>query len=602
MSENPFRLPLKPRWLAATIERLLCLHDLIRFYDQRPISKLKAGETKASRFLQHTMNSLGASLQLLNKSRENSIPVSGATIFVANHPLGGLEGVALTQWLLTLRPDTKVLTNELLSTIPELDDVFIGVDVLSNNAKEKNLRGMRRLLKHLRQGGAVLIFPAGMVSALDVSDFRVRDRRWSRVAAKLMQQFDASCVPLFVEGRNSRAFYAAGLLHPRLRTLMLPREFVNCKNTTLPVTIGDVIEVSDIAHLNDHERVTEYLRVSTDLLASRRARLQTAEVDAGQTMTLHTAPTPDNSRADQLLKNIDQLSDCRLLSYREFDVFCAPYSKLSHVMPALAVAREQTFRAAGEGTGHVLDSDRFDPHYQHLFVWDRKHRTIVGGYRIGKVDEIVAQFGVEGLYSRTLYEYDIRYIQRIEGALEMGRSFVSVEYQKHPRALDLLWKGIGLWVAENPKYHTLFGCVSISREHSDQARELLTESLMNRYRAEQEMIREVRPVSPLPIRHRVWSQELLSSLNGVAAINKLLGQCDPGKQIPVLLRQYLSLNGRFVGFSINHQFSDSLDGLIIVDLRKAPMKYLRRYLGKQGSTDFCQRWLACSDKELRHAA
>jgi len=126
--------------------------------------------------------------------------------------------------------------------------------------------------------------------------------------------------------------------------------------------------------------------------------------------------------------------------------------------------------------------------------------------------------------------------------------------------------------------------------------------LMESFRAEQQMLADVRPVEPLKIRNRVWSQELLKSLTNIAVINKLLGQCDPGKSIPVLLRQYLALNGRFVGFSVNRNFNDSLDGLILVDLRKTPMKYLQRYLGKDGSADFLSLWRVDEPKELDHAA
>ncbi|MGH1372676.1 MAG: lysophospholipid acyltransferase family protein [Cellvibrionaceae bacterium] len=609
MSSNPFRLPLKPRSLAATIEKLLSLESLARFYDRRPQGALAQNETVASRFLNHTLTSLDASIEVVNPQALEKIPAQGPTVFVANHPFGGLEGVAMTRELLAVRPDLKVLTNELLSLIPEFKDIFIGVDVLSDNAASKNLHGMRRVLKHLRSGGAILIFPAGMVSAIDTSDFRVRDRQWNPVVAKLMRQFSAVCVPFYVHGRNSSAFYLAGLIHPRLRTAMLARELSNKSGKSVRLTVGEPIEWEDVELLGDERCITDYFRTATDLLEKRtpdkKRELNNERSDEGNSEI--------DSEADRLLKfekndsshlndNLQKIEPYCLVKYREFEVYCAPYSEIPDIMSEIAIARERTFRAAGEGTGKAFDSDRFDPHYFHLFIWDRVKRRIAGGYRIGKVDQIVKRFGVDGLYSRTLYKFDEQYVRKIEGALEMGRSFVTPEYQKHPRALDLLWKGIGSWIVKNPGYHTLFGCVSISRDHSDHAREFLNETLMESFRAEQTMLTDVRPVAPLRIKNRVWSRELLSSLTNIAVINKLLGQCDPGKSIPVLLRQYLALNGRFVGFSVNRSFNDSLDGLILVDLRKAPKRYLQRYLGKEGSMEFSNRWRISEFSESSHAA
>lgn len=588
MSLNPFRLPIKPQIFASVVEKLLSLDRLARCYDQRPKGALAENETVAGRFLDHTLQNLNASVEVINPSELEKITPQGPAIFVANHPFGGLEGVAMTRQLLKVRPDLKVLTNELLSRIPEFDDVFIGVDVLSDNATTKNMRGMRAVLKHMRGGGAILIFPAGMVSAIDRSDFKVRDREWNPVVAKLMRQFNAVCVPFYVHGRNSTAFYVAGMIHPRLRTAMLPRELSNKSGHSVRLTVGESIAWKDIGSLGDDCVITDYLRVATDLLETRSSdSLQ----DRGKTLgEADPPPSFRGSHTNSLIENLKRIEPYRLVEYREFEVYCAPYAKIPHIMNEIAVARERTFRAAGEGSGNASDSDRFDPHYLHLFIWDRVNSRIVGGYRIGKVDQIVQKFGVEGLYSRTLYKFDEHYIRKLDGALEMGRSFVTPEYQRHPRALDLLWKGIGAWVVNNPGYYTLFGCVSISRDHSDHAREFLNETLMESFRAEQSMLADVRPVVPLKIRNRVWSKTLLGSLTSIAAINKLLGQCDPGKSIPVLLRQYLALNGRFVGFSVNHSFNDSLDGLIVVDLRKTPIKYLQRYLGKEGSSRFLNLW------------
>jgi len=585
-NKNPFRLPIKNPGLALFTEKLLVLDKLASIYDQRPNQPTKTPAEQLPEFLEHTLSSLGASFAVNNPEALADIPASGATIMFSNHPLGGLEGVAMTHELMKIRPDLKVLTNELLATIPEFESIFIGVDVLSSNAKAKNAKGMRQVFKHLRSGGALLIYPAGMVAAINTKNGRIEDRQWNNVIGKLAQQFEAACVPFYVHGRNSKLFYLAGLIHPRLRTLLLPRELTNKSGKAVSMTVGTPIQWKDIAQLNNADEITAYLRTASGLLSESQ--------DHEKTSDLVHPPLEQEQLSDDRLSEIEQqlaqLSERRLLQYRDFSVYCASYDELGIVIDELAVARERTFRAAGEGTGFEADSDRYDPYYLHLFIWDHAKNAIVGGYRMGRVDEIVASHGVEGLYSRSLYKFDEKYIHRLGQAVEMGRSFVCPEYQRHPRALDLLWQGIGNWVAKNPEYHTLFGCVSISREHSTRALAFLNDSLMESYRAEQQFLTDVKPLTPLKVRNKVWSMDVLKSLSNLTMINKLLGQCDPGKSVPILLRQYLTLNGRFIGFSVNHGFNDSLDGLIMVDLRKTPTKYLQRYLGKSGSETFMKHW------------
>ena len=585
-SFNPFRLPLKSPRLARFLEKLLSLDILAGHYDRRPTRDEENPEEHAKTFLGYTLKALETDISVANPEALENIPKSGATIFIANHPFGGLEGVAMTRQLCEIRPDLKVLTNELLSRIPEFSDIFIGVDVLSRDATTKNGRGMRQVIKHLKNGGALLIYPAGMVSAINVNKRKIEDRAWNNAVGKLIKQFQATCVPFYVHGRNSRLFYLAGLIHPRLRTLLLPRELSNKAGQHFSLTVGTPINWNDVKTLENADAITAYLRVATDLLSQP----ETSESFSGNNHPPLPKPEHTGLQLQTLQQDLDRLEEYRLLQYREFDVYCVPYEQLGQMMDEIAIARERTFRAAGEGTGHPSDSDRFDPHYMHLFVWDTKNTAIVGGYRVGLVDQILKTQGIQGLYSRSLYEFDESYIQRFGNSLEMGRSFVTQEYQRHPRALDLLWQGIGSWVARNPDYHTLFGCVSISREHSLRAQAFLKESLMESYRAKQEFLNDVRPVAPLKVRDKVWSHEVLKSLSNLTLINKLLGQCDPGKSVPILLRQYLALNGRFIGFSVNHNFNDSLDGLVIVDLRNTPAKYLQRYLGKAGSQSFLERW------------
>lgn len=585
---NPFNIP-GNRLLSKPLEAILGLGRLIDIYGSRPV-----GSNNDS-FLQHTEEAFGINL-LVSGFDLGEVPTEGPLLIVANHPLGGLEGVVLARLLRKYRPDTKVLTNELLTTIPELSEIFIGVDVLGESNSKRasaNLKGLREASRHLTGGGALLIFPAGKVATYDRSEKRIKDHPWNRIVGSLAKKADCSCLPIFIDGKNSKLFYMLSSIHPLLRTIMLPRELSNKGGSDLGVVVGEPIAAKDFRQLKDAQAVTNYLRLSCELLQTKKSDSKTY-----QGVDFSPLKQSDLSGLPQKLQSLDHY---RLLENERFSVYCAPYEKLGTVMDAIGAAREVTFRAAGEGTGNETDIDQFDPHYEHLFVWDKEKRNIVGGYRIGRVDKIVAEHGIDALYSRTLYRFGKNYLAKVGAPLEMGRSFVHPDYQRLPQALDLLWRGIGVYVAQNPGYHTLFGAVSISNEHSDLARAFIAETMVESFRAEQKFLQGVEPVVPLKVSGKVWQKDELQSLNHVSLINKLVGRCDPGKALPTLLRHYLSLNGRFVCFSVNRVFNDSLDGLILVDLRKTPIKYLNRYMTKEGAQQFLEHW-SKSDALSSHGA
>lgn len=564
---NPFSLPYLSGLTADITERLLGLKKLSHYYTQRPNQARQPGAP----FLEYAVESLKISADCNAATDLSTIPTSGSLLLVSNHPLGGLEGILLAHLLLKVRPDLKVVTNELLCRVPELAELFIGVDVLSGNAAKENAKGLRKAHKHLKQGGALLLFPAGMVSNYELKTQRITDRTWNKMAGQLARRQQATCIPIHIGGRNSALFYLAGMVSTRLRTVLLARELANKQGQTLKIRIGTAVTPQEIASFPSDRAITDYLRVHTELLGAYKSS-PTLRQPASD-----VSPAPCHTL---LTQEIAQLSEYELLNHKDFKVFCVPYKKLGSIMGAISVAREITFRAAGEGTGKKHDNDHFDPYYWHLFIWDTQAQKVVGGYRVGKVDEIMAQQGVEGLYSRTLFKYSNTFITNLGNALEMGRSFIIPDYQKRPSMLDLLWRGIGAFINANPQYNTLFGPVSISGEYSHLARSVMADSLLQNYGAEPILMNDIEPLQPLRSDHHLWQPSMLEGITNIKLINKLVSQCDPGKNIPVLLRHYLSLNGKFAGFHVDQEFNNTLAGLVIVDVNNAPKKYLKRYMSR----------------------
>jgi putative hemolysin len=273
-----------------------------------------------------------------------------------------------------------------------------------------------------------------------------------------------------------------------------------------------------------------------------------------------------------------------LLESGVYQVFCARATQLPAVLPEIGRLREIAFRAVGEGTGRARDLDRFDAAYRHLFVWDRERQEIAGAYRLGATDEILASDGLAGLYTRTLFDYGHELLAQLGPALELGRSFVAPAYQRDFSPLLLLWKGISRFVACHPRYRRLFGVVSISDAYESTSRQLMIRFLQTT-RFDADLGRLVRARNPpAPPRGGLVESQTVDRLEDVSALVR--GLEPDGKDMPVLLRQYLKLNARLLGFSIDPAFGNVLDGLVVVDLDDVEPAILGRYMGREEAAAF----------------
>ncbi|OIN29263.1 lysophospholipid acyltransferase family protein [Vibrio barjaei] len=576
---SPFRLPRRsPLGLAENVtEWATGLSVLDRLYAQRPAN------CDTESFLRFTLDILGIDYRIEAGSSE-TIPKTGATIIVANHPLGCVEGVILAEVLLQIRKDVKILANEFLKLVPELEPLFIGVDVFNGtNAHRSNSRALRQANQHLELGGLLLVFPAGEVSQLvDRKSLQLEDKQWSRSVSTLIKRNQATTVPVHIGGVNSKHFYLAGKVHPMLRTAMLGRELLNKKNTAIGISIGNKIKFKEVSSL-DSQQLVSYLRLNTYLLNQQHPERNHSSLSPYQ----REQPIASETHLSELLEDIELLpQEHLLLTSGEFEVYCTTMDHIPSVMREIGRMREINFRQVGEGTGQSLDIDQFDQLYQHLFVWDKENQKLVGAYRLGLVDELIKQGDIRALYSRTLFNFEHSFLNTMGKSIEMGRSVIAEEYQKSMSALLLLWKGIAEFVHRHPSYTHLFGPVSISNNYSDIARQLLTDT-MTLHHYDNDSARYVSASNPpKQSRHKQWCPQSLSALADVQLLSRVISRLDTGKSVPVLLRQYLNLNGKLVCFNVDPNFNDALDGLIVVDLTSVPHKSLARYMGSEHAKQY----------------
>lgn len=584
-----FRDPFRQRLfdlMRGSLERFLQLDQLDRLY--RAVTASAGRED----FLEAAMTAVGVRAELAEDDRQR-IPPQGPAMVVANHPLGGVDALVLLVLFRRIRPDVKLLSNFLLQRIPEMQQYAIFVDPYGGpGAARTNLRPMKDCVRWLRDGHVLIVFPSGDVSRLSLREARVTDPPWNSTVATMIRMARCPVLPVFVEGRNSAWFQALGLLHPRVRTAMLPREFIRKQGHTIGVRVGSLIPFARLDPLADEDLVA-YLRLRTYVLRGRSEhRGGPAAAPTPVAPPLH----PETIARDVLLLP----PDACLLDADHFAVYCAPAERIPNLLHEIGRLREITFRAAGEGTGRDIDLDRFDAHYLHLFLWNRATRELVGAYRMGPTDQILPRLGKKGLYTSTLFRYSRRLLDSMGPALELGRSFVRPEYQRSYSSLLLLWKGIGRFILREPRYRHLFGPVSINNEYNSLSRQMMVQFLRAN-RLDTRWARHVRPRHPLrtiPLSEQ-WNPDLFRRVvRNPEDIAELVADIErQQKGIPVLLKQYLKLGGRVLGFNVDPNFSDVLDGLIWVDLLEVDPKILVRFLGEEEAA----RFLAAHGRRLPDA-
>jgi putative hemolysin len=483
--------------------------------------------------------------------------------------------------VLQVRQDLRFLANEGLKVFPELAPLIIGTNPLE--ITPRNLRSICECDAHLAAGGVLVLFPAGRVSHRRPDGHGLADGPWSRIVGRLALRHEATLLPVFFHGGNSRLFQRVGELVGVVRMILLPRELLRLQGRSVPYSVGRPL-LPDAFRQLDAERVTACARLMTYLLES--------PVD-GRTADAAIPGTPLAPASDPaaMAREIEALprTQC-LLEFRHYAVFHARAAQIPAVMLQITRERERVFRTLAEGSGAERDGDEYDGTYVQLFVWDIRERAIVGAYRLGHADELRREHGAAGMYLSQAFEFGDGFYERGDGgaSLELGRSFVVPEHQRSFHALYLLWQGIGRYLVANPRYRRLYGTVSLSNRYDRRAVQMLCDALIEPHA-------DVTPRKPLvSTLHPEWRDHLdRHGRPDLAFLAALFRGLDAGGQdVPVLLRHYHKLGARFHGVSVDTNFCDTPGLLLSVDVPTLGRASVTTFLG-EGADDYLA-WFAGS--------
>lgn len=195
----------------------------------------------------------------------SNIPANGPLILTANHPYGILDGLIMGHILSQVRGDFRILANSVFRKARELDEIILPINFdETRDAQRQNIETRQAALTYLARGGAIGIFPGGTVSTSSRLFSAPMDPGWRSFTARMVAKSNATVVPIFFDGHNSRLFQVASHVHSTLRLGLLIKEFRARVDEPVRIAIGNPIPDTALrAHAGDPKAMMDFLRKAT---------------------------------------------------------------------------------------------------------------------------------------------------------------------------------------------------------------------------------------------------------------------------------------------------------------------------------------------------
>ncbi|SFD62795.1 GNAT family N-acyltransferase [Pseudoalteromonas denitrificans] len=554
-SLNNRELTKKP--LKAILSNLLHEKDLIEFQNKYP-------HLQGIDFVEQVLEYFDFSYRTSDREKEH-IPSTGKVVIIANHPIGSLDGLALLKLITDIRPDVKVVANDMLMAIEPMHKMLLPVNNMQGNTATQNLS---KIYNYLIKGGAVIVFPAGEVSRLRPNG--VRDTHWHSGFYRIAKATQSPILPIYIDGRNSALFYSVSMLYKPLATMLLISEMFKQYQKCVDIKIGKLIPKDN--YINHH------LPYRTTISLFKKHVYRLGSNKQGLFKTHSPIAQPEDPKALKLA-----IEQCESLgsTLDSKEIYLYKYTESSPILREIGRLREMTFREIGEGTGNRRDTDKYDAYYFHLILWDKQNLEIAGAYRFADTKTVLQKQGKTALYTQSLFKYNSEMTPYFEHGLELGRSFVQPKYWGK-RSLDYLWYGIGAFINKNPKFRYLFGPVSISDSLPKSAKDHLVFFYQLHFGNKNKLAESNFPYL-INKQDKVKFQETFTGLDhkaDFATLKHLIANM--GSSIPTLYKQYSDLcepgGVEFLSFGTDPEFNDCIDGLVLVDLDKLKEKKRNRYI------------------------
>ncbi|MEM9344882.1 MAG: lysophospholipid acyltransferase family protein [Pseudomonadota bacterium] len=219
-------------------------------------------------FWQVMVERYGLSLDVVGGALAN-IPSQGPLVLVANHPYGILDGLIMGHLLSSIRGDFRILANSVFRKAEDLNRIILPVSFdETKEAMALNVRTRKESLRYLSEGGAIGVFPGGTVATAETPFGQPLDPAWRAFTARMIAKSDATVVPIYFDGANSRLFQIASHLHVTLRMALLIKEFKRRVDEPVKIVIGEPIPREDLdTYKSDARGMMDFLRDRTYALS-----------------------------------------------------------------------------------------------------------------------------------------------------------------------------------------------------------------------------------------------------------------------------------------------------------------------------------------------
>jgi len=509
-------------------------------------------------------------------------------IFVANHPYGLPDAFALFKLLTKYRPEVKLFANKLLAATQLDERRLLYVDPFAAaDSRGQNRKSIATALKHLRSGGDLALFPGRICSHLKTSDWTISDSEWTDQVRRFVEVSGGEMVPLHISGRNSMLFNMSGLIHPRIRTYMLLREFLRGGHD-FKFTIGNPVPASQLSKISNTVSIGTFAR-------SMVYGLKTGSKGVPDIPQL-IEPSARTEFEEKIIIEAPKKADVKatleaqqlLFEQGDYKIYMADKNASDALMDIICDVRFRAYQSETNVKDPSELRDGFDQHYNHLLLWDKKAERMVGVYRYTLPDPENVAVTSETLVTNSIFDLAPDFRKLLPKSMELGRAAILPEYQKNYMPLMLLWRAI-LEVAKldkNIKY--LFGPVTMGQNFSPISRELVRRHIMEYYQ-DGSMEGFIKPKRSLnfEIPREVNLDTLSSACNSFSKLGNLINGFEGGQRnLPVLFRHYAQVGCKYVGFGEWKELDNATAGLTMLDLKDINKNLLVRYFGNEGAAAF----------------
>lgn len=545
-------------------------------------------------------------IQFQVQSTQIEKPPDGPLIVVANHPLSGVDGLVVSTWLSQYREDVKVVVAPRLRMVPGFDEQAIFIDPESNaDNKESNRLARLKMAEHLSSGGALVFFPAGDVSYVkDKAARSVIDPSWRLGAYDLIRQVpETKILPVHVNAnppgimRNIKPILdrmAPSNRRTLLYTALHIRAVTGMFGSEVDLNIGSPIDGDSlITSLPPRQSMQELKKRTYNVSEGESSRHsnQVTTRDRYEEIALDIEPSMLESELEGWTRNGQarvMFEESGTVTYL-IDGQTLFGTQVSSTGQQLGKVREATFWPMGEGTGYARDIDFFDSHFQHIIVWDKATRQIIGAQRVAKVSESIDAHGLKGVYTAQFFSSGLESLMapsaRLHQALEVGRTFVIPEFQRsRPPALFMIWRTMGRLIEEsNWRIQRMIGVASVSGSYRRRSLKLIMD-YVKRYHASPEFGQLEAVQKPDLDNVLTWEDRTFIRKNPtISEVDEYIRNIEKGlnrdeRGFPILLKNYLDMGARLLGVNFDGEFN-SLDFAIEVFVPDAPTNRLKVYFG-----------------------